>query len=296
MPNHHKLESQAPGSESPCARSDDLSTDRTASPLIAYCRFPSIMKVYYQWNLSGLRTFFVCGLHERDRLFAVEAHTGRSMSGPLGSRQGFHLYNGPSTDFQILAAAGEESALGGFALNNSSRILLPGLKSNALVPEVMRAYTMPKPDHSVAFRFSVEAGIDEGMRRETFEWRKVKKSERDECTKNGGFKLFRLGFCEDDAGIGGSTQGVHDQAAGVQEIVAVFSWRSFLTSPKHPLDLELVGKYRSETMGERWTLMVLTTALRIWVMHLHGKTSRGSIAMAEKVQRKDTSISSGSSH
>ncbi|KAI0154836.1 hypothetical protein GGR57DRAFT_465160 [Xylariaceae sp. FL1272] len=292
MPNEPKLESQTPGAESPCAGSDDGLASRDASPPIAYCRLPAVMKVYYQWNLSG-REDSVCGSDERDRLFAVEAHTGRSMSGPLGNRQGFHLYNGTSTKLPILAAAGEESALGGFALNNISRILLPGFESKGLVTEMMRAYTTPKLDHGVAFRFSVETGTGEEMRRETFEWRKVKKGERDESMKNGGFKLFRLGFCEDNAGTGDSSQSVLDQAAGAQEVVAVFPWRGCLSSPKHPFDLELVGKDRSDTMGERWTLMVLTTALRIWVMHLHGKTHRGPLAVAEKVQGKRTSVPSG---
>ncbi|RWA08982.1 hypothetical protein EKO27_g6123 [Xylaria grammica] len=272
----------------------DADHDSDASSLIqddapsslSYRPFPAAMKIYYQWNLAGIKVFHVCGETERDRLFAVEVHTGHSMSGPLGARPGLHLYNGPKTKDALLAATGSESLFGDYALNNNSRIFLPGHRTGDLVCEMMRVHTTP--DNTVAFRFSIEVGLGEKMRREAFEWKKIKKDERDDNTHNGGFKLFWLhrgpeqGYPDGDSSIQGSSS-----EGGDREAVAVMSWRSFLTSPKHPFDMAFIGSGLSETMGERWRLMVLMTVLRVWYMNLFGKTHRAPVALGDKVGDKE---------
>jgi hypothetical protein len=76
-----------------------------------------------------------------------------------------------------------------------------------------------------------------------------------------------------------------------QEVVAEFHWRSLLTSPKHPFDLTVMGSGISKTMRGQWTLMALMTVLRLWALHLYGKTSQGPVAVAEKIEGKGKSVS-----
>ncbi|KAI1324835.1 hypothetical protein F5Y16DRAFT_423501 [Xylariaceae sp. FL0255] len=256
------------------------------------------MKINYQWNLTGLGNFYVCGANQSDRRFAAEVHTGHSMSGPLGSKAGIHLYNGPSNKSQLLAVAGEDSFWARYALafNNNSQVFLPGLKASNLEAEMMHSRTLPKPSNTVAFRFGIEVGSGEKTRRDIFEWRKVKKSEVDDDLDHGGFKLYGLGpvyeaeIASGSSGSGGNNQATTALIDEEHEVVAIFSWRKFLTSPKHPFDLEMTGSGRC--MGERWTLMVLMTALRLWMMHLNGKTSDRIIAAGEKIHDKaDTIVS-----
>ncbi|KAI0490468.1 hypothetical protein F4859DRAFT_458125 [Xylaria cf. heliscus] len=258
---------------------------------LAYCPFPPVMKVYYQWNFAGLTTFHVCGADQQDRLFAVKVHTGYIMNEPLRDRQGLFLYNGPTTKDPLLAAIGDDSILfRSFPVDNNSRIYLPARKSGGLTEEMMRGYITS--DKHVAFQFSVEIGSDLKTYRQTFEWRNIHKSERDDTTEHGGFRLFLLPprLAQTALNEEKSSQSASTSSTSEDGVVAIFEWRRFITSPKHPFDLRLVGKGLSGEFGERWTITVLLTALRLWELHVRGKTQRGSVAVAEKIGSKDKSV------
>ncbi|KAH9897438.1 hypothetical protein F4778DRAFT_234874 [Xylariomycetidae sp. FL2044] len=261
-----------------------------------YRPFPPTMRAYYQWNLSGLRTFHVCGDSETERLFAVKIHSGLSRRLPLGTRPGLHLYNGPETETQLLAAAGDESqrASTPYGFNTNSIIVLPSLKRMGLVEERMCAHTTA--GQGIAFRFDIEVGLDLKLRRETFEWRKITKKEQDDETKSGGFRLVWLSSdpeqtASTSAGSSSSSRPVvpspssTDSLAkgGGQEVVAIFSWTRTLTNLKHPFDFRFVGSGLAGKMGDRWALMAVITALRLWYLHMNLKTNWGTVAAAEKV-------------
>ncbi|KAI0505762.1 hypothetical protein F5B22DRAFT_651440 [Xylaria bambusicola] len=270
-------------------------------PSLPYCPIPPVMKIYYQWNSEGFYTFHVCGADQRDRLFAVKVHSGYSMSAPLHVNQGIYLYNGPTTKFPLLAAAGDDfPLLSSLPVNNNSQIWIPARKSNGLVTETMRAYLTQ--DKHAAFRFSTEIMSSKRMNRQPFEWRNINRSERGEDnTEHGGFRLFLLTELDQNtpSGKGGSGRNSSDQgesgssqststssaAASKDEVVAILEWKSFWTSPKHPFDLKLVG--RGLSFGERWNTTVIITALRLWELHGRGKSQRGSVALAEMVGPKE---------
>ncbi|KAI0408528.1 hypothetical protein F4802DRAFT_618652 [Xylaria palmicola] len=259
---------------------------------LTYRPFPPVMKVYYQWNLAGLTTYYVCGADQRDRLFAVKLHTGYSATGPLGARQGLHLHNGPTTTAPLLAAAGDDS-LFRRSPNNNSRIFLPSPETGGLAEETMRAHVTP--DKHVAFAFAIEVGVGGDVDRARFEWRNIEKSERDESTENGGFKLFHMAPEREQSTSGGESGGrgaATSSAVTAQDdaVVAALEWRRFLTSPKHPFDLRLVGDGVDGGFGNRWTLMVLTTALRLWELHQRGKTQRAPVAMAGLVGPREKKL------
>ncbi|KAI1421669.1 hypothetical protein F5Y12DRAFT_766366 [Xylaria sp. FL1777] len=269
---------------------DEYSSVFDTSTTLAYCPFPPVMKVYYQWNLAGLNTFHVCGENQQDRLFAVRVHTGYSMSEPLGERQGLYLYDGPTTKDPLLAAVGDDSVLfRSLPVNNNSCIYLPARKTRGLTEEMMRAYITT--DKHAAFRFSVEVGSGLKMHRQAFEWRNITKSEVDDSAEHGGFKLFFSSENPEQNVPNGesSRQGAHTSSAAASddEVLAILEWRRFLTSPKHPFDLKLAGSGLSGKLSERWTLMVLVTALRLWELHARGKSQKGSVAIAEKLGPKE---------
>ncbi|KAI1809339.1 hypothetical protein GGS20DRAFT_313991 [Poronia punctata] len=251
-------------------------------PSVLYHPIPTVMKMYYQWNLAGLKYYHVCGTNERERIFTVDVHTGHSFSGPLGMKPGMYLLNGPShKDTPVIAAIGQDTVLCGLTFSRDNIIYLPSTDGQKKWDtERMRARTTPKPDNNIHFCFSVDVG---GGRRERFEWRKVMKSERDESTPHGGFKLLWMSAenHDDDYDNGGPSTG--DDYSKIP-VVAVFSWNSFFDSPKHPYDLTLTGDERFMKLGERCFLMVLITALGLHWLNINGLTGRGPVSMVEKVK------------
>ncbi|KAI1207736.1 uncharacterized protein F4807DRAFT_434392 [Annulohypoxylon truncatum] len=269
----------------------DVST--TATP---YRPFPPVMKAFYQWNLSLVKVFYLCGPGgEDDRLFAVEQHTGYSLSGPLGIRPGMILYDGISTKDRILAASGDESQMGcrAYTFNPNSIVLLPPRVpgSKFMVREMMHARGT---GNGVAFQFSLDVGLsEEKKRRETFEWRKIMKAEKDEEAKQGGFKLLRV---SSSSSKGNSSRAVLSSASlattttatteSGSEIFALFAWTKTISNLKHPFTLELKVDGMAVGLGETWTLAVVVTATRLWMLHMYGKTNRPVVAVSDKLRGK----------
>ncbi|KAI0100945.1 hypothetical protein GGR51DRAFT_530667 [Nemania sp. FL0031] len=277
----------------------DVSSDETSDtssfitkipPSLLYRPFPRVLKIYYQWNLAGFRIFHVCGKDERDRIFAVKIHKSYHWSKPLGIFPGLYLYNGPSAKDNLIAAFGQESYVRGFSLTTDYIVYLPGDESNRWKSETMRARTTPRPDHNVLFHFSLEVGCEKNRRRESFEWRKVKKSERDDEMQNGGFKLFWLPTDSRQNCLTGSSGQSTANGDVENRVVAIFSWYSFFASPKHPFDLKIIGDEKFAELGERCYLMILITALGLWWLYSVGKTQRGAVAVAEKITRKGKEV------
>lgn len=263
--------------------------------------FPPVMNAYYHFGLSGLKTFYLCGAEQNDRLCAVEMHTGYSGKPPLGARPGIHLHAGASTKDAVLAATGDESMASArlYALNNSSVVLLPPLgweqnNSRQMVNEPMHARSTGKhvgeggsggrDEESVVFLFSVEVG--KKLRREHFEWTRIQKDDNamdGVDVKAGGFKLLRLSprFSEQGSSSGGS--GPSDLKDGVEgEVVAVLAFTKMWSSLKHIFSLHLRGS--GLALGERWTLMVVATALRLWSLKTQGRTGKAVVTAGEKLR------------
>jgi len=262
--------------------------------------FPPVMNAYYIYELSvaALKTFKLCGATESDFLYSIEVHSGYSMSGPLGSRPGVILHNGTSRKHPILAASGDESQTSSavYAFNPRSVVLMPPLHPSPrpttphdMVTEVMRGVSVPS-DKGVAFRFSIEIGTEK-LRRESFEWVKIKDTE----TKQGGYKLVRaLPEHETSAASqAGSSSGSSTQAALPEyddierEVLALLLWpKGWVTWLKHVFSLEFKGSGLSGALGERWALMVVITAIRIWMLRINLKTAKGTVAIADKVRKE----------
>ncbi|KAK3295354.1 uncharacterized protein B0H64DRAFT_474332 [Chaetomium fimeti] len=283
-----------PPDPSPDSSQDDLPTTKTKPPAAAtrhgLPHFPATMNAYGQWG--KIRSFNLCGAAEKDRLCHVEVHTGYSGKPPLGTRPGVVLYDGRDGKAPVLAAAGYESyrAASSYGFDGRSVVMMPalavaggggggggGVEDGGLVVEQMPAMVC---GGRVVFVFEVEVGAGKMVRRERFGWWKVGKG-TDDTAKDGGFKLVALPASHEGGLSGqGSTASDMPGDADSGEVLAFLTWRRLFPKFKHAFTLELLGQGQSGELGERWSLMVVITALRIWALRLNGKTRTGVIAAA----------------
>ncbi|KAK2004476.1 hypothetical protein LX36DRAFT_676869 [Colletotrichum falcatum] len=246
------------------------------------------------YYMTGLKSFFLCGASRDERLFLVEIHTGLSGRGPLGARRGMLLHNGTSSKDAVIAAAGDDSVFAGraYAFNSATVVHLPPLEPRASVrgmdTEAMRAGLADGGE--VVFRFSVEVG--EKRQRERFEWRKIEKGGEGAAARSGGFRLTQVSSrhkgtagASRDAAASGSAHGGGGAPLCPRtdaEVLALLSWPAGLSKLTSGFSLQLQG--RATSMGDRWGLMVVITALRLWELNVQGRTSKTGIAIEGKLR------------
>ncbi|KAJ6184808.1 hypothetical protein N7519_006109 [Penicillium mononematosum] len=246
-----------------------------------YGSLPSTVSLHGQW--TKLKSMNLCaGEDAKNRLCLIEMQTGYSGKPPLGMRTGILLRNGMSSKDSLLAAAGDE-ARGLHAFNPDGIVFLPPLdpdpKSDRMDTELLRAE--PGPNKGIAFHFSIEVG-EKNLRQE-FAWRKVKKGE--DQAKRNGFKLVRLSSTQQPPQPSGSSSvqnasSSSPPSAGKDgETVAFLGWA--WPSLTHAFTLEVVDG-QSSALGERWTLMIVVTAVRLYTLHVKGKTSKFVVDMGKK--------------
>ncbi|KAK2040480.1 hypothetical protein LZ31DRAFT_42291 [Colletotrichum somersetense] len=221
--------------------------------------------------MTGIKTLFLCGASRDERLFVVELHMGFSRKAPLGARNGLLLRNGTSNKDAVIAAAGDDVpfAVRVYALDKPITIVrLPPLKPRAnpcgMDTEVMRAGLA---GNDVVFLFSIEVG--EKQQRERFEWREIKKGGGD-ATEPGGFRLVQVSNRRK-----GTASTSCCGAASDAEVLALLLWSPGLPKMTHPFSLQLQG--RAMSMGNRWSLTVVMTALRLWELHIQSKVGQARL-------------------
>ncbi|KAK8018148.1 hypothetical protein PG991_007338 [Apiospora marii] len=278
-----KVDTEAQIDESPeqvslTGENDGGSTEPT-STCTPYRPFPRIMNFYSQMNLSGLKYAHLCGATKEDQLFVF----GRQHT--LGTRPGLILYNGLSHKDPILAGACDESqwAARVYAFNLKSVILLPPVEalpgSQEMVSELMMTTT--NDEGGVSYLFTIEAGQGDKMER---------KRGGQEGVDQDGFKLLSCNAHPYD--LGGSSTGPSTAAAAVPAetsrggALAVLAWAKPGSRINHPLSLEFADDTVSVLFGERWALMVVITALRLWALRTNGRGKKSTVAIAEKIRGK----------
>lgn len=258
--------------------------------------FPNVIKACYQ--RGKIKTFYLCSEDPNERLYAVKIHTGYSGKLPLGSRPGTMLYGDQTMAGPVVAATGDESASAArsYLFNLESIVLIPALPSSkvitmtreGLVTERMRARTLDNGD--VGFRFAIEVGsIEEKLRREEFEWRKIDKGTDKE--PQGGFRLVRLGEAvpaapsANAASSSSAASSAPSRSPAGQEVVAVLEFGQRGTG------LQLIVRRLGSGvvgggLGDRWALMVVLTALRLKMLSAAGRTGRRHVAIGQKLYGK----------
>lgn len=222
-----------------------------SSSAFLYRPIPPLMNAYYPFKIT--RTCHL-GDSTNHKLYAVSSYAGLDNKGPGGPC--IVLCNGPSEQDPPLAVAGEAENWN--AQSTTSVITLPPLSpgvdtaqkwTTSSVPEIMRAHLTD--DRRIAsFRFSVEVDQkDGGYQREEFEWRKRSKDQLDGF-KNG-FELVRRNSVP-------------------QDVVAIIGFKGMVSFSK-PFKIEFVGSGVTGKLGDRWSIMVIITALRLWVLGLQDR-------------------------
>ncbi|KAK2774469.1 hypothetical protein CKAH01_03702 [Colletotrichum kahawae] len=174
------------------------------------------------------------------------------------------LHNGPSNTDPALATIAEEP---NWTLASTTSIItlppLNGAVDTATAPqeqnfngvaEIMRAGIF-KNQVTFGYRFSIEVDHAGTLRREDFEWQKADKSEMADA--KAVFKLVRLssGTIRD-----GKTENGSDCVA-----ITGFKWA---LAWNKPFRFEFVGDGATGGLGDRWSVMALATAMRIWTLYV----------------------------
>ncbi|KAI1404355.1 hypothetical protein F4819DRAFT_139030 [Hypoxylon fuscum] len=219
-----------------------------SSFLEATCPFPPLWNLYHTLSVGRV---LMLGSHEREPIFAVSRHTGWWSGQP-----DLILHRGPSDTLPPLAAG-----MGGVGVGRHSIIVLPSLPGSSLdsSQELLVRVNEEKNEWHVRFRFAIEVGPEpNSWRREVFEWRHshgdVVSAFLDGSSRSG-WKLVRL--AEHSAG-----DLVWPRSSDGCEVVAVWSYaRLSLTKV---LKFRFLGSGATGVLGERWAIMAVMTALRMY--------------------------------
>ncbi|TQN66289.1 hypothetical protein CSHISOI_09139 [Colletotrichum shisoi] len=227
---------------------------------------PQSLSAYMQLKLT--RTIHL-GDSTNHKLYALSSHF-IAAGGTYDGKPCLILHNGPDDKDAALATISEEP--GWKPASTASIVTLPPLNSPAGaaatpqgipngVTEIMRPGIFDD-EVTFGFRFSVEVEHGGGLlRREDFEWQKADKNEMADA--KAVYKLVRLESRTDQAGEARSSR----DAPGV---VAIAGFKGSL-SWKSPFRFEFLGDGATGGLGDRWSVMALATAIRLWFLHLQGR-------------------------
>ncbi|KAJ5832449.1 hypothetical protein N7474_000760 [Penicillium riverlandense] len=239
--------------------------------------FPSMMKVYIQKNDQSHIGISLCDGSPDKCIAFVQKHAGYD-STPLGMAAGITLHMGTNKKGAIIAAAGSTSFNSSplYMFNANSIIVIPRLGceekrvTTPTVREEMRAATSPV--YGVVFRFSIEVGDDDDIRRERVEWRRLEKAP--DFDSKYGFQLVRL-----EARKAASASADKDG-----ETVALLSIDRFLSKNPHRCTIRLMGSAESGEVGYRCKLMIVITALRVYRLVMEGKGGKKYVKISETLR------------
>ncbi|ETS79278.1 hypothetical protein PFICI_09131 [Pestalotiopsis fici W106-1] len=239
--------------------------------------------------------------HNEETVFAAEIHMGLSPAAPLGLRPGILLHDGPSKENRLLGAAAWRTPFSpnSLAFSIRSALLLPpfvpGGSSPGFIEEIMTvrhrspygatrglsctatSVAVPyqcqvRPDNDFGFYFSTGLGRNGDVTRENFCWRKVEKHGADDIG-SGGFDLVQLPAAAGQASVSDG------------ERLATLRWLKKFTR-RFSLKFSHVGGSDMGVYDDRWRLVVVITALRLWHLHVNGRTSKTMISIGGMLRGK----------
>ncbi|CAG9957067.1 unnamed protein product [Clonostachys rosea f. rosea IK726] len=210
---------------------------------------PPVLQGFYQRKL--VTGTFHLGETSDHPLYAVSVQSGWGCSPP-----GVTLHSGPTNKHPVLAKAADETGSTHNALNSVIQMPpLPGAHQ-ASVENLHAAVDR----ETATFQFSVDVGYAHDLRREFFEWRKIETGHEMGILPpqfESGFKLVRMG-----------SGGVFRQP----EVVATIAFYDGRT-----MTLPFILQFHS-SLGDRWAIMVIVTALKIWALNIQGKATASYIS------------------
>ncbi|KAH8648576.1 hypothetical protein BX600DRAFT_442862 [Xylariales sp. PMI_506] len=244
--------SYAPNQAPPMAPSNQYQYQQPAPPPPASIprQFPASFSLYHPSTFSKT---YLLGEHQSQPLYAVALHTGWS------GKPDVVLHAGPDEKrFPPIASVDANT------MSRSSTVTLPPVPGSGLDCATERAEFSGFGHGKESFSIEVDAS---GGRREAFEWRHSHGGEVDGLGGRGrGWKLVRLAA----SGSGAS------RSSDGKEVVAV--WANASMSATKILNFEFLGSGATGVLGERWAIMAVITALRIWDKERKARSSSAAAA------------------
>ncbi|KAM7189679.1 hypothetical protein V8F33_009927 [Rhypophila sp. PSN 637] len=242
---------------------------------------------------NPLKCMKLCGPTKNDAIYFVDYHVAKALRGTLRFAKGLCLLNGPNKydTSAIVAGAGDLDSQtittgGNSGTPNSlsascrrSVIMMPALNPERnrqeMVEKIMYAGTtfrQPQPGipyHGLlSFRFSIEIGLERPRRRAEFEWVAVAPSGPPTSGPTSPLSPVLPASKDDLIKDDDKYAADPDNAQLLAELIFSSAW-----SCDHLMTLNLKGAALTGELGNRWTLMVVMTALRINYLRREGRTN-----------------------
>ncbi|EKV10210.1 polyketide cyclase [Penicillium digitatum] len=237
---------QAPQLDTP-SYTESTSTSATT-------KFPPAINGYFQWKFT---TTFHLGPTADEKLFAVSTPATVFKNKPT-----ILLYDGPTNKHPVMATAQGDK----WGRSRPIAITLlprPGSQhEDAIVEQVIPGGSLLHASPSYTFETSVGP---KGTTREKFEWRKSYGNEFKELAGlSYGWKLARLTGPVNSVG-GSKKERDRGYTSDGLEIVALIAHNASWSLTKG-FRFIFMGAGLTGTMGEIWEIVVVTSALQLWVM------------------------------
>lgn len=211
--------------------------------------FPQAFNLYQESSFSQRR--YTLGEHQTAPMYTVTLHSGWS------GKPNVVLHNGPSDASPPLAAVDHNKFSSASTVTLPPPGVLPPSNSRPVVERILNSGGFGIPTHT----FSIETtttgpnGVTDTFP-ERFQWRHSSGNEVKSLGGRGsGWKLVRLS--PDAPSPNGATF-----ASDGREVVAVWAWASGSLTKR--MKFKFLGTGASGDLGERWAVMTVASALKIW--------------------------------
>nr|KMM64761.1 hypothetical protein CPAG_01113 [Coccidioides posadasii RMSCC 3488] len=193
---------------------------------------------------------------ENERVHAVTVHSATSTCGPS-----VDLYDGPTNTHPVLATATADKS----SKNKLVNITVPRWPGYQEGIAELESITTSPPSKHVALAFSLPVGVGKEMRLENFEWRMSTGNEiKEQDGQSYGWKLVRMSNTMEDCAVKRSRREFGVTSDG-KEVVAVLAYYCGWSMTKG-FKFAFLGGGLTGTMGEKWEIVTLVSALHVWYM------------------------------
>ncbi|KAJ5824751.1 hypothetical protein N7447_007091 [Penicillium robsamsonii] len=243
-----------------------------SSSTSATTKFPPFLNGYFQWKLTST---FHLGPTAEEKLFA--ASTPATI---LNNKPSFVLHDGPTNKHPVMATARGDK----WGRSRPIAITLPprpgSQHKHDIVEQVVPGGSLKHISPSYAFEICVGP---KGTTPEKFEWRKSQGNEIKELAGlSYGWKLVRL-TPPVNRSVGGSRkERDHGHTSDGLEVVAIIAHNASWSMTKG-FRFAFLGSGLTGTMGENWEIVVVTSAVQMWLIDIQGSSATTAAASAATV-------------
>ncbi|KAJ5170988.1 uncharacterized protein N7500_003771 [Penicillium coprophilum] len=235
------------------------------------------MNGYFQWKITST---FHLGPTAEEKLYAVSTPVAF-----LNSKPSIVLHDGPTNKHPIMATARGDK----WGRRRPIAITLPprpgSEQKHDIVEQVVPGGSLKHMSPTYTFEISVGS---KGTTPERFEWRKSHGSEIKELAGHShGWKLVRLAPPANN-GIGGSRkERDHGYTSDGLEVVAIIAHNASWSMTKG-FRFAFLGVGLTGTMGENWEIVVVTSALQMWLIDVQSASATSAATTSTTFSEKNS--------